>query len=217
MDIDQYFQDISKAIVDLEEDKALALAQQAIDENMDILEVVEKGFGSAINKMGELFDQGEFFLPELMLGGSIVQQAMNLLLPQLKAQGNEIVMGKVVMATIEGDIHSIGKNIVGTMLSANGFEVIDLGVDVAVDRIIDEAVAQGASVIGVSALLTTTMINQKRLVDLLVERGLRCQFKVVIGGAAVNAEWAEASGADGFAENAIDAVKLVKRMVGKEA
>jgi trimethylamine corrinoid protein len=217
MDTDQYYEDISKAIVDLEEEKALALAQQALDENMDILEVVEKGFGSAINKMGEMFDKGEFFLPELMLGGSIVQQAMNLLLPQLKAQGSDMGMGKVVMATIEGDIHSIGKNIVGTMLSANGFEVVDLGVDVAVERIIDEAVAQDANVIGVSALLTTTMINQKRLVDLIVERGLRDQFKVVIGGAAVNAEWAQACGADGFADNAVDAVKLVKQMVGKEA
>jgi trimethylamine corrinoid protein len=213
MDTNQFYEDISKAIVELEEEKAVALAQQAIDENMDLLEVIEKGFGMAINKMGQMFESGEFFLPELMLGGNIVQAAMNLLLPQLKAQGTSTSMGKVLMATIEGDIHSIGKNIVATMLCANGFEVVDLGADVPVEKIIDEAVAQDVNVIGVSALLTTTMTGQKKLIDMLIERGLRDRFKVIIGGAAVNSEWANHCGADGFGENAIDAVKLVKNIV----
>jgi len=213
MDTNQFYEDISKAIVELEEEKAVALAQQAIDENMDILEVIEKGFGMAINKMGQMFESGEYFLPELMLGGNIVQAAMNLLLPQLKAQGNSTSMGKVLIATIEGDIHSIGKNIVATMLNANGFEVVDLGADVPVERIIDEAVALDVNVIGVSALLTTTMTGQKKLIDMLVERGLRDRFKVVIGGAAVNADWANYCGADGFGENAIDAVKLIKNLL----
>ncbi|HME56352.1 MAG TPA: corrinoid protein [Candidatus Lokiarchaeia archaeon] len=213
MNIDQFYEDICKAIVELEEDKAVALAQQAIDEDMDILEVIEKGFGMAINKMGQMFESGEFFLPELMLGGNIVQAAMNILLPRLKAQGTATTLGKVLMATIEGDIHSIGKNIVATMLSANGFEVVDLGADVPVEKIIDEAVAQDVNVIGVSALLTTTMTGQKKLVDMLVERGLRDRFKIVIGGAAVNADWASHCGADGFGENAIDAVRLIKNLL----
>ncbi|MBN2152007.1 MAG: B12-binding domain-containing protein [Candidatus Lokiarchaeota archaeon] len=206
----RYFEEISDAIVNLEEGRAVELAERAITGDMDVLEVIEKGFGTAINKIGKLWETGEYFLPELMLGGTIVQRAMDVLLPRLKAQGKAATFGKVLVATIEGDIHSIGKNIVATMLSANGFEVVDLGVDVPVERIIAQAIEQDVDAIGVSALLTTTMPGQKALVEAMVTKGVRDKFKVFLGGAAVNAEWVKHCGADGYAENAIDAVKLIK-------
>ncbi|MHA2288343.1 MAG: cobalamin B12-binding domain-containing protein, partial [Promethearchaeota archaeon] len=119
----------------------------------------------------------------------------------------------VVIATIEGDIHSIGKTIVGTMLSANGFEVYDLGADVPAEKIIETAIAKNAEIIGVSALLTTTMFGQKKIVELLEEKGLRSKFKVIIGGAPVNQTWTDECKADGFAGSAIEAVKLVKELL----
>ena len=160
MSQENLFDEISEAIVNLDKEKALQLAKKAIKEDIELLDVIEKGFGEGIRRIGDLWDEGEFFLPELMLGGTIMQEAMNLLLPHLKAGSENISRGKVVIATIEGDIHSIGKTIVGTMLSANGFDVYDLGADVPAEEIIKVAVEKNADIIGVSALLTTTMIGQ---------------------------------------------------------
>jgi trimethylamine corrinoid protein len=120
---DKFYEEISEAIVSLDKEKTIELANKAIQENMNLLEVIEKGFGAGIRKIGDLWDEGEFFLPELMLGGTIMQEAMQLLFPHIQTERDKISNGKVVMATIEGDIHSIGKTIVATMLSANGFEV----------------------------------------------------------------------------------------------
>jgi len=212
---EQLYSEISDAIVNLDKDKAIELAHKAVAEKLNLLEVIEKGYGDGIRRIGDLWEEGEFFLPELMLGGNIMQESMDILLPSLKESGTSASQGVVVIATIEGDIHSIGKTIVGTMLSANGFDVYDLGADVPAEKIIETAVDKNADVIGVSALLTTTMFGQKKIIDLLEERGIRDNFKVIIGGAPVTKEWTEKCKADGFSGSAVGAVKLVKNLLNK--
>ncbi len=204
--------EISEAIVNLDKEKALELANRAITDGLNLLDVVEHGLGAGIRRVGDLWDEGEIFLPELMLGGNIMQAAMELLLPHLKEHSETFNRGTIVIATIEGDIHSIGKTIVGTMLSANGYDVHDLGADVPAEKIVNEAIKVHANIIGVSALLTTTMTGQKKVVEILKERNLRSQFKVILGGAPVSRKWVEECGADGYADSAVDAVKLVKEL-----
>ncbi len=212
---EEFYADIINSIVNLEEDKAIEYANKAIIKDMELLKVIEKGYSEGIRKIGNLFDEGELFLPELMLGGKIVQNALEVLLPHLK-QGEKIdSSGTVVIGTIEDDIHSIGKTIVGTMLSANGFEVFDLGADVPVEKFVQTAIEKEADVIGISALLTITMVGQKRVIDLLKEKSIRNKFKVILGGAPVSSEWVKEAGADGYADNAIEAVKLVKELLNK--
>jgi len=215
MSQERFFSEISEAIVNLDREKAIRLAERAVNENMDLLSVIEKGFGDGIRRIGDLWEEGDFFLPELMLGGNIVQESMEILLPHLKAKEAHIKSGKVVIATIEGDIHSIGKTIVATMLSANGFEVYDLGADVSVDKIIDFAIEKDADIIGISALLTTTMIGQKKVIEILEEKGLRSKFIVILGGAPVSKSWVDECRADGYADNAIEAVRLIKSLINK--
>ena len=212
---EQLYGEISDAIVNLDKDKAIELANKAVAEKLNLLEVIEKGYGDGIRRIGDLWEEGEFFLPELMLGGNIMQESMDILLPSLKESGTSASQGVVVIATIEGDIHSIGKTIVGTMLSANGFDVYDLGADVPAEKIIETAVEKKADVIGVSALLTTTMFGQKKIIDILESRGIRNKFKVIIGGAPVTKEWTEECKADGFSGSAVAAVKLVKNLLNK--
>ena len=213
MDSDEIFNQMADAIVDLDEEKVVQLAQKSITEKMNLLDVIEKGFGEGIRKVGDLWDDGEFFLPELMSGAQIMQKAVDLITPELQSQQSHLgSSGKVVLATIEGDIHSIGKTIVGTMLKANGFEVLDLGTDVKAEKIVEEALKFDANLIGVSTLLTTTMLNQKKVVELLEEKKLRSKIKIILGGAPVTRNWINECNADGYAENAVEAVKLAKSL-----
>ncbi len=212
---DDIFKNIVDSIVNLEEDKAIELANEALKKKMNLLEVVEKGFSAGIRKVGELWEEGEFFLPELMRGAQIMQKCLDILIPHIQKGSEEISQGKVVIATIEGDIHSIGKTIVATMLRAYGFVVYDLGADVPAEKIVDVAIEKDADVIGVSALLTTTMFGQKKIIEILKERNLLERFKVILGGAPVTSSWVNECNADGFAENAVSAVKLVKSLLNK--
>ncbi|MFX0059979.1 MAG: B12-binding domain-containing protein [Candidatus Heimdallarchaeota archaeon] len=212
---EEFFKEISDAIVNLDRQEAIRLANKAITEKKDLLKVIEKGFGDGIRRIGDLWEDGEFFLPELMLGGTIMQECMNILLPHLKSSDRNITLGRVVIATIEGDIHSIGKTIVATMLSANGFEVFDLGADIPAEKIVEVAIEKNVDVIGVSALLTTTMVGQKKVIDLLHNKNIRDKFKIILGGAPVTKTWVEQCGADGYAGSAIEAVKLVKGLLRK--
>ena len=213
MALKEFYNEVSEAIVNLDKQEAIKLAERAITEDMNLLEVIEKGFGEGIRRIGDLWEEGEFFLPELMLGGTIMQECLSIILPHLKKQGTKVTSGIVVIATIEGDIHSIGKTIVASMLSANGFEVYDLGADVSAEEIIETAIEKQANIIGISALLTTTMFGQKKVIEVLESKGIRDKFKVILGGAPVTPSWVRESGADGYADNAIDAVKLVKRLL----
>jgi trimethylamine corrinoid protein len=213
MSQEEIYTEMCDAIVDLDEEKAINLANKAINEGMDLLKVIENGYAAGIRRVGELWEEGDFFLPELMKGAQIMQNCMDMIIPHLQKGSERINLGTVVIATIEGDIHSIGKTIVGTMLRAYGFEVFDLGADVPAEKIIEIAIEKNADIIGVSALLTTTMIGQKKIVDLLREKNLANKFKVIFGGAPVTSSWVEECKADGFAENAIEAVRLVKTLL----
>ena len=214
MDAEEIYKEMADYIVNLNQEKALKLANQALNEEMDLLKVIEKGFGEGIRKVGDLWDDGEFFLPELMSGAQIMEKAVDVLTPKLQSSGSERQSsGKVLLATIEGDIHSIGKTIVATMLRANGFQVIDLGTDVKAEKIVDVAINENVDIIGVSTLLTTTMLNQKKVIEILEQKNLRNNFKVIFGGAPVTQGWVDECHADGYAENAVESVKLAKSLM----
>ncbi|MFX0177575.1 MAG: B12-binding domain-containing protein [Candidatus Hodarchaeota archaeon] len=213
MSTEDLINEFKNSIKNLDREEALKLSKRAISRKMDILEILERGFGEGIKIVGDLWENGDFFLPELMMGGKILEECMDILIPHLQSGETRKVLGKVVIATIEGDIHSIGKTIVGTMLKAYGFEVYDLGVDVRPEVIIQEAIKKDVDIIAVSALLTTTMVKQKRVVELLKDKKIRDKFKVILGGAPVTERWVEECGADGYAENAIIAVKVVKTLI----
>ena len=189
------------------------LANKAVNEKLDLNEAID-AFSLAIREAGDLFEEGEFFLPELMRSAEAMKAAMEIFDPILK-EGKEVrYLGKVVIGTIEGDIHDIGKTLVASLLSADGFEVHDLGADVPVSTFIDKAIEVDANIICISALLTTTMLGQKRLIDQLKEKNIRDKFKVLIGGAPISKTWVDEIGADGSAENAVSAVKLAKSVLG---
>lgn len=209
----EFYDKIIASIVDLDEEKAIELANKAISMNMNILSLINEGFSKGIQRVGEIWEKGDLFLPELIMAANIVQDAMTLLLPHLKEGEKSTHLGTVLIATIEGDVHSIGKNIVATMLNAYGFNVIDLGAEVPAETIVDEALKNEADVIAVSALLTTTMPGQKRVISLLNEKEIRDRFKVIFGGAPVTRDWSLSNGADGYASNASDAVNVIKQIL----
>ncbi len=205
---------IKKAIEEGNKDDAVQLAQRAIAEKMDLNEVIEKGYIPGIQKVGQLWEEGEYFLPELITSAECMKAAMEELQPELeKAQIQMRSAGTVVIGTVEGDIHDIGKNLVASILSANGFDVVDLGADVKLETFIEKAEELKANLICLSALLTTTMTGQKRLIELLKEKGLYGRYKVMVGGAPVNQKWADDIGADGYSENALTAVGAAKKLV----
>lgn len=193
-------------------DQARDLAHKVLDEKLDVNNAID-GFSLAIREAGDLFEEGEFFLPELMRSAEAMKAAMTIFEPVLKERKEDRSLGKIVIGTIEGDIHDIGKTLVAAMLSAEGFEVHDLGADVPVSTFIDKALEVDANLICISALLTTTMVGQKKLIDSLKEKNLRDRFKVLIGGAPVSKQWVKEIGADGSAENAVSAVKLAKKLI----
>lgn len=205
---------MEKAIVEGDKEEAVALAKEAIKENVDFNEVIEKGYVQGIQKVGDLWEKGEYFLPELISSAECMKAAMDILQPELeKAQITRKSSGKVVIGSVEGDIHDIGKNLVASMLSANGFEVIDLGADVKLEQFIEKAESENADFICLSALLTTTMVGQRRIIEILKEKNLSERFKVMVGGAPVNQKWADDIGANGYAENAMRAVKVAKNLI----
>jgi len=207
---------MEKAIVEGNKDEAEALAKQAIKEKIDLTEVIEKGYVPGIQKVGDLWEKGEYFLPELITSAECMKAAMKVLQPELeKANITKKSQGKVVIGTVEGDIHDIGKNLVSSMLSANDFEVIDLGADVKLEKFIEKAEGLNADFLCLSALLTTTMLGQKKVIEILKEKNLTGRFKVLVGGAPVNKKWADDIGADGYAENAMVAVRVAKKLVGE--
>ena len=207
---------MAKAIIDGEKDRAVELAGEAVRAGLDLLEVIDKGYVRGIQEVGELWEKGEYFLPELISSAECMKAAMTVLQPALrKARIDAPSKGKIVIGTIEGDIHDIGKNLVASMLQAHGFEVHDLGADVKLERFIEKAEETGADFVCLSALLTTTMLGQKRLIDKLRAENLTGRFKVLVGGAPVTQKWAADIGADGYAENALAAVRLAMRLMGK--
>jgi corrinoid protein of di/trimethylamine methyltransferase len=214
---EELFKKMAQSIIDGDSDAALALAKESIATNVDPLDAITKGFVIGVNTVGAAFGRGEAFLPELVMAGEAMKSAVSVLDPELKKRGTERKMlGKIVIATVEGDIHEIGKSLVATMLSASGFEVFDLGVDTPSDKIIGKALEINADIIAMSALLTTTMVKQKEVIEELQKEGLRNRVKVMVGGAPVTRDWVNAIGADGFSEDAIGAVAIAKKLMGVE-
>ena len=202
-----------EVIIKGDRELAKKLANEAVKNKEDINKIID-AFSEAIRHVGDLFEEGEFFLPELMRSAEAMKGAMEILTPTLSdGSKEERIVGKVVIGTIEGDIHDIGKTLVASMMQAEGFEVFDLGADVLVDTFIEKAIEVDADLICISALLTTTMVGQKKLIEDLKEKGIRDKFKILIGGAPVSKNWVEEIGADGTAENAVSAVKLAKKLV----
>jgi len=202
-----------QSIIDFDTAKAVSIAKQALAENLDPIAVIEKGFCEGIKQVGDLFGRGEVFLPELILSAQVMKEATGVLDEALKG-ANARAKGKFLMATVEGDVHDIGKGIVVSLLKAQGIEVFDIGREVPVATIIEKALEYDVDIIGTSALLTTTMIQQKKLEEELKKQGLRDRFKTMVGGAPCTKRWADKIGADAYAEDAAEAVRLSLEFLG---
>jgi corrinoid protein of di/trimethylamine methyltransferase len=214
---EEMYAKLAQAVIDGEPEDAEQLAKQALDQGLDPLTCVNEGLTKGIQKVGELFASGEYFLPELIIGAEAMKKALAVLEPAMVGDQAREVVGKVVLGTVEGDMHEIGKTLVGTMLIANGFRVFDIGVDKSAAEFIKTVQENNADMVGASALLTTTMLQQKKLIEALEEAGLRDKVKVMVGGAPVTASFAAEIGADGYAEDAISAVDLAFRLIDAPA
>ena len=215
MSIKELYQAMAQSVIEGEPEEAARLAQQGLEAGLEPLAIIEQGFAAGIKVVGELFAQGEYFLPDLVIGAKAMEEAMAVLESELRRrQETRRTYGKVVIGTVQGDIHEIGKNLVATLLSVNGFEVLNLGVDVPDETFIAKVKETGANVLGMSALLTTTMPAQGRVIQALEEAGIRDKVKVIIGGAPATQSWADEIGADGYSEDAVGAVALARRLLG---
>jgi corrinoid protein of di/trimethylamine methyltransferase len=211
----EIFNQMSQSIVEGDPSTAAALAQAAIDAGIDPLDAISQGFVVGVDRVGAAFTNGDAFLPELVIAGEAMKKAVAVLEPEMRRRGTERkTLGKVVLATVEGDIHEIGKSLVGTMLSAAGFEVHDLGVNVPAERILAKVREVQAVLVGLSALLTTTMVRQREVIEVFDKEGMRPGVKVLVGGAPVTREWVNQIGADGYSEDAIGAVNVARQLVG---
>jgi len=213
---EELFQKLTDSIVDCDPDAVEALTRQALAAGLEPLEIIAQGLTKGMQIVGERFQCGDAFLPDLIIAAEGMQRAMQLLEPELlKRQQTLETAGVVVLGTVKGDIHEIGKTLVGTMLSANGFKVYDLGTDVPTETFIAKVKETGANILGLSSLLTTTMVVQREVIEALNTAGIRQQVKVMVGGAPVTRTWASQIGADGYAEDATGAVTLARQLVGK--
>lgn len=210
------FEEMAQSVIDGEPEVAVELAKRALAEGLDPLEALNEGYIRGVNYVGQQFACGEMYLPELVGAGEAMKSAIAVLEPEMTRRGSSrSILGKVVIGTVEGDIHDIGKSLVGTMLSSSGFQVYDLGVDVPILSFVEKAREVDADIVGLSALLTTTMVKQKTIVNALKEAGLRPKVKVMVGGAPVTHGWAEEIGAEGYSEDAVGAVAVAKKIMEK--
>jgi corrinoid protein of di/trimethylamine methyltransferase len=210
----ELFRAMAQSIVDGEAETAADLAKQAVEAGMDPLDAITKGYVVGVNEVGDSYACGNVFLPELVMAGEAMKSAIAVLEPELKRRGTaREIPGRVVLATVEGDIHEIGKSLVGTMLTAAGFEVYDLGVNVPAEKIIAKAEEVGADLVGLSALLTTTMVRQREVIEAMDRKGLRNKTRVMVGGAPVTRDWVRKIEADGYSEDAIGAVNMAKNLI----
>jgi trimethylamine corrinoid protein len=216
MDKKQLMENIVRSIIDGDQVKAQEYAREALNINIDPLEVVESGFSRGMAIVGESFERGESYLPELLMAAATFNAAMEILEPEIEAQNKEIAKaGTVLLGTVKGDVHDLGKNIVAMVLETNGFSVVDIGVDVPSLNFIEEAKNVKADVIALSSLMTTTMPAQREIIEILKEKNLRDEYFVIVGGGPVSEEWSEKIGADGFGKTAVDAVELIKRLLNR--
>jgi corrinoid protein of di/trimethylamine methyltransferase len=208
------FEQLKQSIVDQDEDAVLAAVEKALAEGIAPKAVIDEGLLPGLNVIGEQFECEDIFLPELMQAALAFQAAMTVLEPKIKESGGEgPKKGRIVLGTVKGDMHSIGKNILRLLFETSGFEVWDLGIDVDLFHFVDKAREVDADIIAISALLTTTLVGQRDVIEALEARGTRDKYKVIIGGGATTKEWADSIGADGWAATAYEAVTLSTRLV----
>jgi corrinoid protein of di/trimethylamine methyltransferase len=214
---EEMYAKLTQAVIDGEPEDAEQLAKEALNQGLDPLSCINEGLTKGIQKVGGLFASGEYFLPELIIGAEAMKRALAVLEPAMVGDQSREVVGRVVLGTVEGDMHEIGKTLVGTMLIANGFQVFDIGVDKNAGEFITAVQENNADIVGASALLTTTMLQQKKLIEALEEANLKDKVKVMVGGAPVTQSYASEIGADGYAEDAISAVDLAFRLIDAPA
>jgi len=202
------------SIVEADEDMAMEAMDNGAKIGVDSVDLLNEGFSAGINELGDQFGRGELFLPELIFATEVMKAVTNRIEAEMLASGKVAEKkGKVIMATVEGDVHDIGKGICCSLLKTAGFEVIDMGREVPADRIIEKALEENVDIIGTSALLTTTMTVQQELEDKLREQGIRDRFKTMVGGAPITQRWADKIGADSYAEDASECTANAKKLL----
>jgi corrinoid protein of di/trimethylamine methyltransferase len=204
---------LADSLLEYDPDETVALVNQALSDGIPARTILDEGLIKGMDRVGELFKEGEIFVPEVSLAAECLTDALVILKPELKKSVTAGPVVKVVIGTVEGDVHDIGKNLVATMFEGAGWEVTDLGANVPASQFVDEAKAQGAQVIACSALLTTTMPAMVEVAQLARIQGVRDQFKIIFGGAPVFEKWALDNGADGYAEDAASAVAMVRQLL----
>lgn len=206
---------MKEAVLDGDEEEAVRLAEQALEEGLELQKVMDEGFLAGIQEAGQMYEDEEYFLPDLVCSADAMKCALEVLDEAMKNDPNaqKGAAAKVALVTVQGDVHDIGKTIVGAMMTASGFEVYDLGTDVLNEDVIAKVKEIDPDVLGLSALLTTTMEEQGNIIEMLKAEGIRDDVKVIIGGAPVNQAWADKITADGYSDNAIAAVKLAQTLL----
>ncbi|OKY78920.1 MAG: Trimethylamine corrinoid protein MtbC1 [Candidatus Methanohalarchaeum thermophilum] len=207
----EIFEELHEAVVDMDEDRAVEAAEKALDEGVDPLDAIMEGLVKGIAEVGDLYDEGEMFVPEIMMASEALYSALDVLKPHIDEEEMH-GEGKIIMAVSEGDVHDIGKNLVKLMIDLGGMEVIDLGKDVPLEKIVDTAEKEKADMIAVSAMMTSTMEGIDKLVD-IANKQLGKNVKVMCGGAPITKETAENFGADGWAPNAVQAKKEALKLL----
>lgn len=213
----EILENLAVAIVDADHAKVVENAKAVISNKIDPLTAVEQGLSKGMAIVGERFENGEAYLPELLMAADAFKAAMEVLKPEIEFRKEKVTRaGTVLIGTVKGDVHNIGKNIVATVLETNGFDVVDAGIDVPSLSFIEQAEKAKADVIALSSLMTTTMPGQKEVIDTLKEMKVREKYVVVVGGGPVTQDWADRIGADGYGKNATDAIETIKKLVSKE-
>ena len=214
---DEIYVKLRDAINSFDEENVKSIVKKAIELGVEPLNIIEKGLAKGLKEIGEKFGRGELFLTELMIAAESMKAAIKILEPKMKESGQRRrAKGTVLIGTVSGDVHDIGKSIVSAMLIANGFNVIDLGVDVPTELFVRKVRELNPDILGLSALMSTTMDKQKEVIDALQEAGLRDKVSVLVGGAVVTQSWAEEIGADGFGGDAIEAVEKSRFIVSRK-
>lgn len=209
---EELFKRLSDAIVDMDEDETVNIANEVVEEQVDAYEAIEKGLSDGMDRAGQLFEEEEYFIPELLMCSDAMYAGLEVLKPHIKVN-QEGEKRRVVIGVIQGDTHDIGKNLVKIMLETSGFEVVDLGRDISPAEFVLKAKETKADIIALSTLMTTTMEGMNKVIRLLEEEKIRDNFKVIVGGGPISQAFANKIGADGYAVNAADAVKLAHRLM----